>query len=74
MFLLFVLPGLVEHVWDPLSATQTQRLVALITSLQEDYPTVMPANKNTKVAHNLLPFAVTGVDKLLCFYLVCRRS
>ena len=41
--------GLLQHVWDPLSTSQTQRVVALIRRLAEDYPTVSAENKETQV-------------------------
>ena len=41
--------GLLQHVWDPLSTSQTQRVVALIRRLAEDYPTISADNKETQV-------------------------
>ncbi len=38
--------ALVKNGWDPLSGVQTQRLVSLIQSLFDDYPTLSPHNKN----------------------------
>lgn len=40
--------GLLQHVWDPLSTSQTRRVVALIRRLAEDYPTVSAENKETQ--------------------------
>ena len=41
--------GLLQHVWDPISATQTMRVVSLIRQLAEDYPTVSAESKATQV-------------------------
>ena len=38
--------GLVQHVWDPLSKSQTQRLIKIIQTLNEEYPTVSSQTKN----------------------------
>ncbi|XP_059152632.1 PAX3- and PAX7-binding protein 1-like [Physella acuta] len=40
---------LVENVWDPLSTTQTARLVNLTSKLVRDYPTVHAHNKHFKM-------------------------
>lgn len=40
--------ALVENVWDPMSSTQTHRLIGTIQKLAEDYPTVSSYNKNTQ--------------------------
>ncbi|XP_078700260.1 PAX3- and PAX7-binding protein 1-like isoform X2 [Branchiostoma floridae x Branchiostoma belcheri] len=42
------LTGLAEHVWDPMSTHQTQRLVTLVQRLVDDYPTVAGDNKATQ--------------------------
>ncbi|XP_078619014.1 PAX3- and PAX7-binding protein 1-like isoform X2 [Branchiostoma floridae x Branchiostoma japonicum] len=42
------LTGLAEHVWDPMSTRQTQRLVTLVQRLVDDYPTVAGDNKATQ--------------------------
>jgi GC-rich sequence DNA-binding factor len=36
---------LVEAVWDPLSTSQTLRLVGLLSRLIQEYPTVLPSSK-----------------------------
>lgn len=38
--LLVKLSGVLEFVWDPLSVRQTDRAVALLHQLMDDYPTV----------------------------------
>lgn len=43
-----------ESVWDPLSTTQTSRLVNVISKLGRDYPCIQANNKATQVGH-LLP-------------------
>ena len=40
--------ALVESVWDPLSSSQTLRLVSLLKGLTQDFPTVSPEHKNTQ--------------------------
>ncbi|XP_069680870.1 PAX3- and PAX7-binding protein 1 [Periplaneta americana] len=40
------LTQLVEAVWDPLSTSQTLRLVGLINRLLQEYPTVLPSSKS----------------------------
>lgn len=43
-------PGIAESVWDPFSATQTNRLAAVMQKLINGYPTVVNSgNKNTEV-------------------------
>ncbi|XP_022100458.1 PAX3- and PAX7-binding protein 1-like [Acanthaster planci] len=42
------LTDMVKEVWDPVSSTQTNRLVSLIHKLVEDYPTVNSDSKNTR--------------------------
>ncbi|XP_038077839.1 PAX3- and PAX7-binding protein 1-like [Patiria miniata] len=42
------LADLVGEVWDPVSTTQTNRLVSLVHKLVEDYPTVNSDSKNTR--------------------------
>lgn len=39
---------LIETCWDPLSTTQTLKLVGLIRRVERDYPTVHPSSKYTK--------------------------
>lgn len=41
--------GLVDHIWDPLSLTQTALAVNLVKRLVLDYPTVSAEKKNTQV-------------------------
>ena len=36
---------LVEAVWDPLSTSQTLRLVGLLSRLIQEYPTVLPSSR-----------------------------
>lgn len=38
-----------ESVWDPLSTTQTSRLVNVISKLGRDYPCIQANNKATQV-------------------------
>jgi hypothetical protein len=38
--------AIVSQVWDPLSATQTLRLVRLVKRLTDDYPTVSGQSKH----------------------------
>lgn len=41
---------LTDQVWDPLSSSQTSRLVAFMRRLIRDYPTVLHGdNRNTQV-------------------------
>ena len=40
---------MVESMWDPMSTTQTSRLVNLVQKLIKDYPTVHGESKNTQV-------------------------
>ncbi|XP_071819280.1 PAX3- and PAX7-binding protein 1-like [Apostichopus japonicus] len=54
--------ALVENVWDPMSSSQTHRLVDTIQRLAEDYPTVSSFNKNTQA---LLQAIVTRLRKTL---------
>lgn len=54
--------GIVEDVWDPMSTSQTLRLVRLIKKLVEEYPTVSGSSKNTK---SLLQAVVTRIRKTL---------
>ncbi|XP_041351810.1 PAX3- and PAX7-binding protein 1-like [Gigantopelta aegis] len=56
------LTTMVESVWDPLSTTQTSRLVNLVQKLIKDYPTVRGDSKNTQA---LLKAAVTRMRKTL---------
>lgn len=42
------LTGILQHAWDPLSSTQTTRVVSLIRQLAEDYPTVSAESKATQ--------------------------
>ncbi|XP_071955937.1 PAX3- and PAX7-binding protein 1-like [Antedon mediterranea] len=61
----FVIPklcGLVENVWDPMSTSQTHRLVTMVHKLSEDYPTVSTENKNTQT---LLTAVVARMRKTL---------
>ncbi|KAH9508979.1 PAX3- and PAX7-binding protein 1 [Bulinus truncatus] len=53
---------LVENVWDPLSTTQTARLVNLTLKLTRDYPTVHALNKNFRA---YLEAVVTRLKKTL---------
>lgn len=39
------IPEFIEKVWDPLSSTQTLRLVNLIKRLIERYPSLKPTSK-----------------------------
>lgn len=49
---------LVEQVWDPLSSSQTARLVVFIHRLVEGYPTVLQGdNKYTQVEHHFCSLA-----------------
>ena len=36
---------LVEAVWDPLSTSQTLRLVGLLNRLMQEYPTMLPSSR-----------------------------
>lgn len=54
--------ALVENVWDPMSSSQTHRLVDCIQKLAEDYPTVSSSNKNTQA---LLQAIVARMRKTL---------
>jgi GC-rich sequence DNA-binding factor len=38
----------VENIWDPLSTTQTARLVNLSQKLFKDYPTILAKSKHTQ--------------------------
>ena len=49
LFGAFPLSDLVEHVWDPLSTTETSRLVNLTQRLFRDYPMVSFKSKTTQV-------------------------
>ncbi|ESO92141.1 hypothetical protein LOTGIDRAFT_190915 [Lottia gigantea] len=51
-----------EYIWDPLSTSQTSRLVNLIQKLIKDYPTVSANNKNTQ---NLLKCIADRMKKCL---------
>ncbi|GFS26357.1 PAX3- and PAX7-binding protein 1-like [Elysia marginata] len=42
---------LVQDVWDPMSTTQTARLVNLTMKLTRDYPSVNADSKNFRVSH-----------------------
>lgn len=53
---------LTENVWDPLSTTQTSRLVNVIQKIIRDYPTIHAKNKQTQ---NLLHSLVTRMKKTL---------
>uniref|UniRef100_A0A8C1BWT0 PAX3 and PAX7 binding protein 1 n=1 Tax=Cyprinus carpio carpio TaxID=630221 RepID=A0A8C1BWT0_CYPCA len=45
-----LLPKLADQVWDPLSSSQTSRLVTFMQRLIKDYPTVLHGdNRNTQV-------------------------
>ncbi|KAL5009833.1 hypothetical protein ScPMuIL_012138 [Solemya velum] len=46
------LNNLAEFVWDPMSTTQTVRLVNLLHKLIKDYPTVHANSKNTQILLN----------------------
>ncbi|EDO38733.1 predicted protein [Nematostella vectensis] len=47
--------GLMEHVWDPLSTTQTACAVKLVEKLAVEYPTVQSKNKSTqKLFHAII--------------------
>ncbi|CAG5133243.1 unnamed protein product [Candidula unifasciata] len=53
---------LIENVWDPLSTTQTARLVNLTMKLTRDYPTVHAKSKNFR---SYLEAVVTRLKKTL---------
>ena len=53
LFGAFPLSDLVEHVWDPLSTTETSRLVNLTQRLFRDYPMVSFKSKATQVCLSL---------------------
>lgn len=42
------LTELIEKCWDPLSTTQTLKLVVLIRRLGEDYPSLRPKSKHLR--------------------------
>jgi len=47
---------LTDQVWDPLSTSQTSRLVAFMQRLIKDYPTVLHGdNRNTQVSEEMRP-------------------
>ncbi|XP_064614574.1 PAX3- and PAX7-binding protein 1-like [Liolophura sinensis] len=56
------LTALVESVWDPMSTSQTSRLVNLMTKLTNDYPHINSHGKNTQT---LLKSIVTRIRKTL---------
>ncbi|KAG1654087.1 PAX3- and PAX7-binding protein 1 [Nymphon striatum] len=56
------LTDLIERVWDPMSTSQTLRLVNLIQRLGEDYPTLTDMSDPTK---NLLKIIVGKMKKAL---------
>lgn len=41
-------PALVQCAWDPLSSSQTLRIVSLMKGLMQDFPTVSTEHKNTQ--------------------------
>ncbi|ELU08053.1 hypothetical protein CAPTEDRAFT_227729 [Capitella teleta] len=53
---------LVEEVWDPLSMRQTQRLIALIRRLVQDYPVINAENKTSQA---LLKAVATRLKRCL---------
>ncbi|XP_067849290.1 PAX3- and PAX7-binding protein 1 [Heptranchias perlo] len=55
------LTGLAEKVWDPLSSSQTSRLVKLILKLVEGYPSVV--NGENKYTQTLLKTIVLRIRK-----------
>uniref|UniRef100_UPI00398ED117 PAX3- and PAX7-binding protein 1 isoform X2 n=1 Tax=Pristiophorus japonicus TaxID=55135 RepID=UPI00398ED117 len=55
------LTGLAENVWDPLSSSQTSRLVKLILKLVEGYPSVV--NGENKYTQTLLKTIVLRIRK-----------
>ncbi|XP_059824681.1 PAX3- and PAX7-binding protein 1 isoform X2 [Hypanus sabinus] len=55
------LTGLAENVWDPLSTSQTSRLVKLLLKLIEGYPSVV--NGENKYAQNLLKIIILRIRK-----------
>ncbi|XP_067897181.1 PAX3- and PAX7-binding protein 1 isoform X2 [Heterodontus francisci] len=55
------LTGLAENVWDPLSSSQTSRLVKLILKLVEGYPSVV--NGENKYTQTLLKIIVLRIRK-----------
>lgn len=73
---LCVLPVLAEQVWDPLSRSQTARLVEFLHRLRKGYPTVLHGdNKYTQVptvhASTWLAFQAPMLHLRRCF---SRRS
>ena len=48
LFLFLLRAALVECVWDPLSSSQTLKLVSLLKGLVQDFPTVGSEHKNTQ--------------------------
>ncbi|XP_060689719.1 PAX3- and PAX7-binding protein 1 isoform X1 [Hemiscyllium ocellatum] len=55
------LTGLAENVWDPLSSSQTSRLVKLILKLVEGYPSVV--NGENKYTQTLLKTIILRIRK-----------
>ncbi|XP_051870804.1 PAX3- and PAX7-binding protein 1 [Pristis pectinata] len=55
------LTGLAEKVWDPLSTSQTSRLVKLLLKLVEGYPSVV--NGENKYTQNLLKTIILRIRK-----------
>lgn len=55
------LTGLAENVWDPLSTSQTSRLVKLLLKLVEGYPSVV--NGENKYTQNLLKAIILRIRK-----------
>lgn len=45
----FLFLEIIEKMWDPLSSTQTLRLVTLIKRLIERYPSLKPNSKNMRI-------------------------
>ena len=56
-------PVLAEQVWDPLSSSQTARLVGFIRRLTRSYPTVLHGdNRYTEVLHTQPPTQLQGPE------------
>lgn len=46
---IFIISVFAESIWDPLSTTQTSRLVNVVQKIINEYPSVHADNKNTQV-------------------------
>jgi len=46
----FIISVFAESIWDPLSTTQTSRLVNVVQKIINEYPSVHADNKNTQVS------------------------